>query len=87
MAPTTTTIPEPTTTTVPLPVIDPNCPTTPHAAVIDRDRQRAYLCDNGFALPEFVITTAREQPDPGTYPVFAKSMRALRRGSAGTTAP
>jgi hypothetical protein len=74
--PTTTTAPEPTTTTIPVPVIDPNCPITPHAAVIDRDRQRAYLCDNGVALPEFVITTAREQPDPGTYPVFAKSMHA-----------
>jgi L,D-transpeptidase catalytic domain len=79
VAPTTTTIPEPTTTTVPAPVIDPNCPTTPHAAVIDRDNQRAWLCDNGVALPEFVITSAREQPDPGTYPVFAKSMRTSSR--------
>ena len=77
--PTTTTIPEPTTTTVPIPVIDPNCPTTPHAAVIDRDRQRAYLCDNGVALPEFVITTALDQPDPGTYPVFSKSMNTSSR--------
>jgi hypothetical protein len=76
---TTTTIPEPTTTTVPVPVIDPNCPTTPHAAVIDRDRQRAYLCDNGVALPEFVITTALDQPDPGTYPVFSKSMNTSSR--------
>jgi hypothetical protein len=76
---TTTTVPEPTTTAVPVPVIDPNCPATPHAAVIDRDRQRAWLCDNGVALPEFVITTAIEQPDPGTYPVYAKSMRASSR--------
>ena len=79
VAPTTTTTPEPTTTTVPAPVIDPNCPTTPHAAVIDRDNQRAWLCDNGVALPEFVITSAREQPDPGTYPVFAKSMKTSSR--------
>jgi hypothetical protein len=77
--PTTTTVPEPTTTTIPAPVIDPNCPTTPHAAVIDRDRQRAYLCDNGVALPEFVVTTAIGQPDPGTYPVYAKSMHASSR--------
>ena len=77
--PTTTTVPETTTTTVPPLVIDPNCPATPHAAVIDRDRQRAWLCDNGVALPEFVITTAREQPDPGMYPVFAKSMHASSR--------
>jgi hypothetical protein len=60
-------------------VIDPNCPTTPHAAVIDRDRQRAWLCDNGVALPEFVITTAKEQPDPATYKVYAKSMNASSR--------
>ena len=76
---TTTTIPEATTTTVPAPVIDPNCPTTAHGAVIDRYNQRAWLCDNGVALPQFVITTAREQPDPGTYPVFAKSMHASSR--------
>ncbi len=75
----TTTMAEPTITTIPAPVIDPNCPLTPHAAVIDRDRQRAWLCDNGVALPEFVVTTAREQPDPGTYPVFAKSMHASSR--------
>jgi hypothetical protein len=77
--PTTTTEAEPTTTTTPPPVIDPNCPTTPHAAVIDRDRQRAWLCDNGVALPEFVITTARDQPDPATYKVFGKSMNASSR--------
>ena len=60
-------------------VIDPNCPLTLHAAVIDRDRQRAWLCDHGVALPEFVITTARDQPDPGTYPVYTKSMHASSR--------
>jgi hypothetical protein len=76
---TTTTVAEQTTTTSPAPVIDPNCPITPHGAVIDRTRQRAWLCDNGVALPEFNITTAREQPDPGTYPVFAKSMNASSR--------
>ena len=64
---------------VPAPVIDPNCPLTSHAAVIDRDRQRAWLCDNGVALPEFVITTALDQPDPGTYPVFGKSMNTSSR--------
>jgi hypothetical protein len=65
--------------TTPLPVIDPNCPLTRHAAVIDRDRQRAWLCDDGVAMPEFVVTTAREQPDPGTYPVYAKSMHTSSR--------
>jgi hypothetical protein len=60
-------------------VIDPYCPITPHGAVIDRDRQRAYLCDNGVALPEFVITTAMNQPDPGIYPVYAKTMHTFSR--------
>lgn len=73
---TTTAQPEPTTTTAPALVIDPSCPQTAHGAVIDRDRQRAWLCDHGVALPEFVITTAVMQPDPGTYPVYAKSMHA-----------
>jgi hypothetical protein len=47
--------------------------------VIDRARQRAWLCDNGVALPEFVITSARDQPDPATYKVFSKSMKATSR--------
>lgn len=76
---TTTTVPEPTTTTTLAPVLDPNCPASPHGAVIDRDRQRAWLCDNGVALPEFVITTAIDQPDPGTYPVYGKSMHTSSR--------
>ena len=75
----TTTIPEPTMTTMAAAVIDPNCPTTPHGAVIDRERQRAWLCDNGVALPEFVITSARDQPDLATYKVFEKSMNASSR--------
>lgn len=78
IAPTTTIISKPTTT-MPLPVIDPNCPTTPHGAVIDRDRQRAWLCDNGVALPEFVITSALNQPDPATYQVYGKSMNTSSR--------
>jgi hypothetical protein len=73
-ASTTATTAEPNIT--PAPVIDPGCPLTPHAAVIDRDRQRAWLCDHGVALPEFVVTTARRQPDPGTYPIYDKDLRA-----------
>jgi L,D-transpeptidase-like protein len=71
----TTTVPPAITTSV-VPAIDPNCPTTEHAAVIDRDRQRAWLCDHGVALPEFVVTTARTLPDPGTFPVYDKDMNA-----------
>ncbi len=67
---------EPTTTTATAlaVAVDSTCPTTAHAAVVDRDRQRAWLCDNGLPLPEFVITTAHTLPDPGTYPVFAKDL-------------
>ena len=63
-------------TTIAMPVLDPNCPATIHAAVIDRERQRAWLCDRGVALPEFVITTARTLPDPGTFGVYDKDIKA-----------
>ena len=39
----------------------------------------SWSCDNGVALPEFVVTTAINQPDPGTYPVYAKSLHASSR--------
>lgn len=53
------------------------CPTsTAHAAVVDRARQRAWLCNKGQPLPEFVMTSARTQPDPGTYKVYSKSVNA-----------
>ena len=77
-----TTLPAETAMTLPpvtmiaMPVLDPNCPPTIHAAVIDRERQRAWLCDRGIALPEFVITTARTLPDPGTFGVFDKDIKA-----------
>ncbi|MGZ4762692.1 MAG: L,D-transpeptidase [Ilumatobacteraceae bacterium] len=74
--PTSTTAPVPTSTTVAAAVLDPNCPLTPHAAVVDRDRQRAWLCDSGVALPEFVITTAITLPDPGTFLVYDKDLHA-----------
>jgi hypothetical protein len=49
------------------------CPDSGHAAVIDRTAQRAWLCDAGSAHPRFPITTALNQPDPGTYRVYGKS--------------
>ena len=53
------------------------CPTaTAHAAVVDRARQRAWLCNKGQPLAEFVMTSARTQPDPGTYKVYSKSVDA-----------
>ncbi len=62
-----------------------DCPTTPHAAVIDRDRQRAWLCDHGKPLAEFVITSARSQPDPGRYKVYSKSVNAYSYASGSYT--
>jgi hypothetical protein len=49
-----------------------NCPEAGHAAVIDRDAQRAWLCTDGIADAKFPITTAITQPDPGQYKVYAK---------------
>ena len=49
-----------------------HCPSSGHAAVIDRVTQTAWLCADGSALPKFPITTARNQPDPGSYTVYAK---------------
>ena len=74
--PATTTDPVPSSTTAAAPVLDPNCPLTQHAAVVDRDRQRAWLCDSGVAQPEFVVTTAITLPDPGTYFVYDKDLHA-----------
>jgi hypothetical protein len=49
------------------------CPDAGHGAVVDRARQRAWLCDGPFrAGPELRVTTAISQPLPGTYPVYAK---------------
>lgn len=43
--------------------------------MIDRARQRAWLCDGPYREgEELPITTAISQPDPGTYPVFAKQL-------------
>jgi hypothetical protein len=56
-------------TTVP----GPGCPGVGRAAVVDRERQRAWLCDGRWRVgPELPVTTARSQPLPGTYPVYAK---------------
>ena len=75
----TTTVPATTTTTtttvavpVELPEGSASCPSTGHAAVVDRDAQRGWLCTDGVAGPKFPITTAVSQPDPGTYEVYGR---------------
>ena len=38
--------------------------------------ERYVLCENGKITYQFPITSANSQPDPGTYPVYAKDMNA-----------
>jgi hypothetical protein len=52
------------------------CPRFGRAAIVDRAVQAAWLCENGFVIREMPITSARSQPDPGTYEVYAKDLRA-----------
>ena len=82
----TTTAPAAPTTTTPVeisPELSAGCPTTAHGAGVDRERQRAWLCDHGIAVYEFPFTGAISQPDPGTYPVYAKDLAAYATSSHG----
>ena len=60
----------------PMPATDDDCPDTPHGAIVDRANQRGALCENGVITYQFPITSAISQPDPGTYPVYAKDLNA-----------
>jgi hypothetical protein len=84
-APVVTTVPAPTTTAIVeiSPELSAGCPSTAHGAGVDRERQRAWLCDHGIAVYEFPFTGAISQPDPGTYPVYAKDMQSSSTSSAG----
>jgi L,D-transpeptidase catalytic domain len=53
-----------------------SCPAQGHAAVVDRAHQWAWLCGDGRVTRDFPMTSARSQPDPGTYDVYAKDMRS-----------
>ncbi len=66
------------------PYLSAFCPTTPRAVAVDRDRQRAWLCDEGRAVYEFPFTGAITQPDAGTYPVYAKDLEAFSTLSGPT---
>lgn len=61
------------------------CPSTAHAAVVDRERQRTWLCERGVAVHEMPFTGAISQPDPGTYPVYAKDLRSSSSTSQGVS--
>jgi hypothetical protein len=52
------------------------CAASGHSAVVDRAKQRAWLCDNGEVTHTFVMTSARSQPDPGSYKVYAKDLNS-----------
>ena len=60
----------------PLPATNDDCPDTPHGAIVDRANQRGALCADGVITYQFPITTAMSQPDPGTYPIYAKDLNA-----------
>ena len=72
--------PVPPTTTPSAIVGEKGCPARARGAVIDRDRQVAWLCRNGQPLAEFPITSARSQPDPRAYRVWSKSRYARAAG-------
>jgi lipoprotein-anchoring transpeptidase ErfK/SrfK len=55
-------------------ITDADCPSSAHGAVLDRNNQRGALCDHGAVTYRFPVTSARRQPDPGTYPVYARDM-------------
>ena len=57
--------------------LDPErCPRIGRLAAVDRDQQRGWLCDRLRVVHEFPVTTARSQPDPAWYRVYAKDMVA-----------
>ena len=71
----TTTVPEPT-----FEFADPStCPAAGHAAVVDRENQRAWLCGDGLVTNEMLMTSAWIQPDPGDYAVYTKDMNSSSR--------
>lgn len=47
------------------------CPSSRKGIVVDRQWQRAWLCRDGAVVSVFPITSASNQPDPGTYPIYA----------------
>lgn len=60
----------------PMPATNDDCPDTAHGVIVDRANQRGALCADGIITYEFPITTAMSQPDPGTYPIYAKDLNA-----------
>jgi peptidoglycan hydrolase-like protein with peptidoglycan-binding domain len=59
-----------------LPPDPATCEGDDRSVVVDRFNQRAWFCDDGSIIRQFPITTARSQPDPGEYSVYAKDLEA-----------
>ncbi len=59
-----------------LPLDPQRCPRWARLAVVDRQAQRGWLCESMRVLHEFPVTTARDQPDPGWYRVYARDIQA-----------
>jgi peptidoglycan hydrolase-like protein with peptidoglycan-binding domain len=56
---------------------DPStCAASGRSVVVDRFNQRAWFCSDGSIERQFPVTTARSQPDPGDYQVYAKDLNA-----------
>ena len=53
-----------------------SCPAKGRAAVIDRKKQRVWLCLDGRRGAAMPTTGARIQPDPGQYKVFYRTLRS-----------
>ncbi len=52
------------------------CAAAGHSVVVDRFTQSGWLCDDGFIIGRFPITSARSQPDLGSYQVYAEDLNA-----------
>lgn len=57
-------------------VADPKCAPDGNSALVDRKKQRAYLCTDGRRGEAMVMTSAWSMPDPATYKVYAKDLKA-----------
>ena len=53
-----------------------SCPATPRGIVVDRAWQRAWLCADGSVIDVIPITSASNQPDPGSYPIYAMDFQS-----------
>ncbi len=63
-------------TTSPSVAANAGCAPSGHSAVVDRANQRTWLCNDGRVTEKFPMTSAKSQPDPGAYKVYAKDLNS-----------